>query len=356
MSSVSTNGSPTSPAGSASSPASSGSRKWASLKFWLNQLERTTVQAAPDRMSASSLRCASSSPRPDSSTSRSTPASIATPASAPTASGAPGAARSGKYDTDAADAPSSAGAEVGGAFQSNGGRAEREPRRTGTSSARRRSTTRRPVLPDAPSTTIGGIGVPFGSGVRGSGTATGAGERDERGEQQALQPDGEERRVRLLVVRASEYRQVEQVPRQHARGHAASLGSRADVREHLLHLQRGPDLDAHPGLVVAVIGEAVHDARRDLDDLAGPRDDGAQADAEAHPAGEDREALGLDRVHVRHGHGAAGPQGELEAQQLAGGGGRGLDEREALTGHRVLECLSGSDHAVQCPPRRLDCL
>jgi hypothetical protein len=97
MSSASANGSPTSPAGSASSPLSRGSRKCASLKFWLNQLERTTVQAAPDRRSASSLRWASSSPRPESRTRRSTPASSATAARSPTASGAPGAARSGKY-------------------------------------------------------------------------------------------------------------------------------------------------------------------------------------------------------------------------------------------------------------------
>ena len=96
MSSTSTNGSGTSAPGSATSPSSSGSRKKLSLKFWLNQLHRTMVQSAPESCSTRSARWASSSPRPDSSTSRRVPAATASSDSSAIASGAPGTARSGK--------------------------------------------------------------------------------------------------------------------------------------------------------------------------------------------------------------------------------------------------------------------
>ena len=51
----------------------------------------------------------------------------------------------------------------------------------------------------------------------------------------------------------------------------------------------------------------------------GPAMDRAQPDAEAHPAGDDLEALGLDRVDVRDRDGAAGAQREVEREELAAG-------------------------------------
>ena len=71
----------------------------ASLKFWLNQLQRTIVYSVPAAISSCSERCASGSPRPDSSTSRLTPACAACRANAPMISGEPSTARSGKKDT-----------------------------------------------------------------------------------------------------------------------------------------------------------------------------------------------------------------------------------------------------------------
>ena len=58
-------------------------------------------------------------------------------------------------------------------------------------------------------------------------------------------------------------------------------------------------------------------------------------------AGDDLEALGLDRVDVRDRDGAAGAQAELEGEQLAAGGGGRVGEGEALAGDRVLERLAG---------------
>jgi hypothetical protein len=65
-------------------------------------------------------------------------------------------------------------------------------------------------------------------------------------------------------------------------------------------------------------------------------------------AGDDLEPLGLDRVHVRDRHGAAGPQRELERKQLTARRARGVREREALAGDGVLERLAGSDGGVEC--------
>ena len=62
-------------------------------------------------------------------------------------------------------------------------------------------------------------------------------------------------------------------------------------------------------------------------------------------AGDDLEALGLDRVHVRDRDGAAGGEPELEGEQLAAGARGGVGEGEALAGDGVLEGLAGGDHA-----------
>ena len=96
MSSTSTNGSGTSPAGSAISPASTPSSRNASLKFCANQLQRTIVHSVPAAISSCSARCASGSPRPESSTSRFTPRAAASARERADGSGAPSTARSGK--------------------------------------------------------------------------------------------------------------------------------------------------------------------------------------------------------------------------------------------------------------------
>ena len=127
----------------------------ASLKFCMNQLQRSTVQSAPDSCSARSARSASTSPRPDSSTSRRTPSSSASRASVRIASVEPATARSGKYVMYAAEVPRSAGAQVRRSSQSNGGSPLREPIRTGSPRSRSRAATLLPVLPLPPSTRIG---------------------------------------------------------------------------------------------------------------------------------------------------------------------------------------------------------
>ena len=77
MSSTSTNGSGTLPAGSATTPRSTPSAMKLSVKFCMNQEQRTTVNGTPAAATSCSARRASGSPRPDSSTSRWTPAARA---------------------------------------------------------------------------------------------------------------------------------------------------------------------------------------------------------------------------------------------------------------------------------------
>ena len=89
------NGSRTSPAGIASTPVSTASRSIPSVKFWTNQLARTTVAGTPDANRMSSQRRALASPRPESSTMWRTPASRATSVRRVMAASDPGAAMSG---------------------------------------------------------------------------------------------------------------------------------------------------------------------------------------------------------------------------------------------------------------------
>ena len=155
----------------------------------------------------------------------------------------------------------------------------------------------------------------------------------------------------LAVVGAREDGEIAQVARQAAPRHAPGLRHRHDLGQHLLHRQRGADLDAHARLVLAGVGEAVHDAGGDLDDVAGAGEAPAQAEAEAHEPRDDLEALGLDRVDVGDGDRAAGAQRELEGEQLAAGAARRVGEGEPLAGDGVLEGLAWSDHARQSRPR-----
>jgi hypothetical protein len=120
----------------------------------LNHAHRTTVHSILPAVTTASAAWASSSPRPDSSTSRRTPARSAIADSSRTASTAPGTARSGKYEMYMAAIPSTAIGQVAGFSQSNGGVPPRAPRRTGTPRASSRSATRRPVLPVAPRTSV----------------------------------------------------------------------------------------------------------------------------------------------------------------------------------------------------------
>ena len=75
----------------------------------------------------------------------------------PTTSSAPGMARSGKYVTYAASTSASAGAQEDGSSQSKRTSLDREAALTGMPEARRRSATRRPVLPVAPITRVVGV-------------------------------------------------------------------------------------------------------------------------------------------------------------------------------------------------------
>ena len=83
----------------------------------------------------------------------------------------------------------------------------------------------------------------------------------------------------------------------------------------------------------------------DEEHVARAGDDRAQPDPEAHLAGDDLEALALVGVHVRHRNRAAGPEREVEREQLALGARRGRGEGEALAGDRVLDGLAGLGRA-----------
>ena len=126
-----------------------------SLKFCMNQAQRTTVTSAP--VSCTHARRARPPPRrgPTAAPAAERPAPRPARRTTRTASGAPGTARSGKYEMYAARTPCSAGAHVAWSSQSNGGSAEREPTRVGMPRAVSRSTIRRPVLPVPPRTRIG---------------------------------------------------------------------------------------------------------------------------------------------------------------------------------------------------------
>src|SRR5690606_19812479 len=156
MSSASMNGSGTSPIGSASRPARTGSSHRSSVKFWKKLFGRRIVHSAPDSRTAASAAAipapnsksepTRSSPRPDSTTNRRTPAATASAVNGFTGSGSSGATR---YT---ADAPATAGPQVPRSSQSNAVALRRDAARTGTPASASRRTTRRPVFPVAPST------------------------------------------------------------------------------------------------------------------------------------------------------------------------------------------------------------
>ena len=89
------NGSAMSATGIGRTPSAMLPAKAPSVKFWANTAARTIVQSAPDDCTSRSARSAPSSPRPDSSTRRRTPASTAVRATLPTMSAAPAKPMSG---------------------------------------------------------------------------------------------------------------------------------------------------------------------------------------------------------------------------------------------------------------------
>src|SRR6185503_4443635 len=89
--------------------------------------------------------------------------------------------------------------------------------------------------------------------------------------------------------------------------------------------------------------EAVGDAGRDEDALARPRDHLLTAEAEAHLAGDDLEALLLVRVHVRRGDLPARRDERLHQHVVAIGLGARPVEDEALARHHVDDLVAGLD-------------
>jgi hypothetical protein len=88
----------------------------------------------------------------------------------------------------------------------------------------------------------------------------------------------------------------------------------------------------------------VRRARRDDEDVSGPRGALLARDPEGRRPGEDLEPLLLLRVNVGGGDEATRAEDEIELQQLAVGVGGGLQERESFAGDRVLERLAGAGH------------
>src|SRR5262249_47422562 len=177
--------------------------------------------------------------------------------------------------------------------QSKGGRLAREPTRTGSPRARRRSTIRRPVLPVPPRTRIGLwscvlITAPFvttlldGAGKRPRRACPVPGieeiaaakprQPNERRQCEPLEPARADRRLHLVRELAREEGELERLG--DAAEHRPPLLGEGDGRlEEPLHLERGPDLDPNERRLVAVVGEVVRHARRNHDQLAWLRDD-----------------------------------------------------------------------------------
>lgn len=151
-----------------------------------------------------------------------------------------------------------------------------------------------------------------------------------------------------VVVGTCEAGEVEEVARHPAPGEAAGFGERNDLAQHLLHVQRGPDVDAHPHRIATGIGEPVHDSGLDLEDLACRDESRPAADAEAGAALEDFEPFGLDRVHVGHRYASTRAEVELEGEELPVRGTRGLDEGEPFAGDRVGERVAWLDVGSGC--------
>ena len=157
----------------------------------------------------------------------------------------------------------------------------------------------------------------------------------ERGEQQSLQADAEQRRVRLVVVPSVRARRGRA-------GCAAARDASSGPRSPARRRRRTSPPSASAGrtstrtdrLVGTGVREAADDARgrprrRRPDRRAGC----AQADPEAHLVPETTSSVGPDRVHVRDRHGAAGAQAELEGDKLAvRAAGRMREVAEALAG------------------------
>ena len=173
--------------------------------------------------------------------------------------------------------------------------------------------------------------------------AASASHRRQRRHQRADHPGRRERRPHLAPEAADEQRQVQRL-RHPGPPHPAlhrELGGRG---QEVLHVERGHDLDARPGHAFAAVRELVHAARGHHDRLARRRDDLPHPEPERHRPLEHVKALLLLGVDVRAGHAAVRGELELELEQLAGRVGGGLDERDALAAHGIVDRLSGESH------------
>jgi hypothetical protein len=159
----------------------------------------------------------------------------------------------------------------------------------------------------------------------------------------AIAASGDIRRPDLAAEAVDEQGQVQRL--RHARAHDVALQRElGGGGQQVLHVERRDDLDAGAGDAVAAVGELVHAASRDHDGLARLGGDLLHPEPERHRALEHVKALLLLRVDVRAGHATVRRELELELEQLARRVRGGLQERDALAAHGVLDRLSGESH------------
>src|SRR5262249_38824977 len=120
----------------------------------------------------------------------------------------------------------------------------------------------------------------------------------------------------------------------------AIVGEPEQVLDHELEALGRADVDQDVRLVLAHVPPVVHDARRDLDDLARPGDVVAAIAVEAHAARHELEALRDVGVHVPAGDCSARPDVEIAHQALAAGVLAALTDDEAVALDAVLVALA----------------
>src|SRR5581483_5211904 len=121
-------------------------------------------------------------------------------------------------------------------------------------------------------------------------------------------------------------------------------GEREHRLEERLELQGGPDLADEANRLVAGVPEAVRHAGLDGGDVAGAQRQFLAAHLQPERAARDGEALALRRVNVSGGDEPVRLDDDLDHDRLAAGVGRGREERDALAGDGVLDCLACADH------------
>jgi hypothetical protein len=142
--------------------------------------------------------------------------------------------------------------------------------------------------------------------------------------------------------------------RQAAAVRPAVGGEREHRLDECLEAERGADLGDEAQLAVGRVAEPVQRAGLDHHDVAGPGDDLLAADRELGLAGDDLEPLRLEGVDVRGCDEAVGLDGHVDQDALACRIGGGLQERHALAGDRVDQCVSCANHCPYLTFRRID--